>query len=39
LPTAKLSAYMMLTVDFSRWESLEEKPIQGQWKYFERKSS
>lgn len=20
-----------------RWESLEEKPVEGQWKYFERK--
>lgn len=24
---------------FNSWESLEEKPAEGQWKYFERKSS
>jgi hypothetical protein len=23
---------------YSRWEDLEEQPVEGQWKYFERNS-
>lgn len=28
-----------LTIFVRRWESLEEQPAEGQWKYFERKAA